>query len=253
MDNRYNGFADFLAKGRNKENRTLANNTRVRKEGDNIVITLHNTDIITYYPNGDIRLNSGGWKTLTTKERLNDFSPFRVWQAKGLWTVCVDGKSFPFSDNMLLTRNGDSWELSEGETDNKEETKLRNKIQKYTRQFMEEWTQGKIPLPNNGDCWYCLMREEKTGLPLGEVTHDTEHLLSHMEEEYFVPSLFFRAVEWGTKGSVGWLSFFVREWRDNKPVKSHTETYGRYLRSYLYRQFGLASRLSDPSFSERRF
>lgn len=32
----------------------------------------HNTDIVTFLPDGDIVLNSGGWYSKTTKERIND-------------------------------------------------------------------------------------------------------------------------------------------------------------------------------------
>ena len=40
-----------------------------KRRGENIALKLHNTDIVTLYPTGDMSLNTGGWYTVTTKER----------------------------------------------------------------------------------------------------------------------------------------------------------------------------------------
>lgn len=36
---------------------------------------LHETAIVTYHANGDVTLNTGGWKTSTTRERMRAFFP----------------------------------------------------------------------------------------------------------------------------------------------------------------------------------
>lgn len=63
----------------------VKNNTRltVYKNGDK-VLRLHNTDIIKWV--GDkIILNSGGWDTMTTRTRFNEFLPeqVKVFRKKG--------------------------------------------------------------------------------------------------------------------------------------------------------------------------
>lgn len=52
------------------------------------VIRLHQTDILRF-KNDCITLNTDGWRTLTTKNRMNEFlpPPWRVWQKKDVWYV----------------------------------------------------------------------------------------------------------------------------------------------------------------------
>ena len=59
------------------EGARLENNTRlVQREHHGIecyAVKLHNTDIVTYFPNGLVMLNTGGWYTVTTKRRINKY------------------------------------------------------------------------------------------------------------------------------------------------------------------------------------
>lgn len=80
--------AEF-AKARNPHRgRPVANNTRLVKtraldeNGDYVEcygIRLHATVVVTFLPSGNVKLNSGGWTTVTTQDRINSFSPARVW------------------------------------------------------------------------------------------------------------------------------------------------------------------------------
>lgn len=67
----------------------LGANTTIRREGDDIVVRLYNTDIIHYHPSDAVTLNSGGHRTVTTKGRINGFlAPYiHVSQVKGEWFV----------------------------------------------------------------------------------------------------------------------------------------------------------------------
>lgn len=82
----YQYFNEKLV-GRNAKSKKLANNTYCIRNEDSIGIRLHQTNVITYFPNGRVVLNSGGYKTATTKDRINQFSPFRINQDKGIWYV----------------------------------------------------------------------------------------------------------------------------------------------------------------------
>jgi hypothetical protein len=44
-------------------------------------------------------LNSGGWRTSTTKDRINKYSPVKVYQRKYEWYL-QDGTEF--EDNILV-------------------------------------------------------------------------------------------------------------------------------------------------------
>lgn len=50
-----------------------------------IGVRLHNTYIVRFHYNGQITLHSGGWRTVTTKDRINEFISGRVYQKRGVW------------------------------------------------------------------------------------------------------------------------------------------------------------------------
>ena len=98
----------LVAGKNNRKSRKIDNNTRGYIEYDNSVsIELHSTKVVTLYPNGLVKLQSGGWMMPTTKDRMNKYSPVRVTQRKGEWYVniqCADGcrNDFPFMENMVV-------------------------------------------------------------------------------------------------------------------------------------------------------
>jgi len=52
-----------------------------------IVVIYHQTDIVTFYPDGRIELRNDGWFTPSTKQNISAFSPFSIYQEKGEWFV----------------------------------------------------------------------------------------------------------------------------------------------------------------------
>jgi hypothetical protein len=84
----------------NRQTRKIGNNTYAEIEYDNSVsIRLHGTTVVRFYPNGTVKLNSGGWHTNTTKDRINKYSPVKVYQQKYEWYL-QDGTEF--EDNILV-------------------------------------------------------------------------------------------------------------------------------------------------------
>ena len=90
--------ADRLLQGRNRLRRKLCNNTYLKRWGHSslegqsyettsIGLKLHGHEIMTFLPNGDTRLDSCGWQTHTTKDRLNHYLPksFRITQKNWTW------------------------------------------------------------------------------------------------------------------------------------------------------------------------
>ena len=78
--------------------RKLSNNTylTVREDGG-LGAKLHNTEVVTHYPN-KVVLNSGGWQTVTTKARMNEHTNLNICQKDFQWFV--DG--VPFHDGMTI-------------------------------------------------------------------------------------------------------------------------------------------------------
>lgn len=75
----------------------------------------HNTAIVQVFGNGNIKLNSGGWRTATTKLAMNQASNefnlgFSVSQRKGVWYVTTaQYGEMPFEDGMTIR---DGWPVA---------------------------------------------------------------------------------------------------------------------------------------------
>jgi len=99
--------ADSYLKGR--DSAKLGNNTVVKRtEGGRIAVYLHRTPIIEYNLDGVITLRSGGWRTSTTKQRINELMPagFGLHQAKHEWYVTTPRGQYEFYDGMELQSDG---------------------------------------------------------------------------------------------------------------------------------------------------
>tara|TARA_R110002012_G_scaffold316336_1_gene531167 strand:+ start:35 stop:352 length:318 start_codon:yes stop_codon:yes gene_type:complete len=94
-----------LAKTRKRK---LANNTylTVREDGG-FGIKLHKTEVVIHYPDRVV-LDSGGWLTVTTKARMNEFTDLSIYQDNYQWFVdgIVSNTSIPFADGMTIQLGG---------------------------------------------------------------------------------------------------------------------------------------------------
>lgn len=214
--------------GRLLEQKKVGNNTWARlvdpDAGDRsaVAIRLHSTDVVTISPDGVVTLDSGGWRTVTTKDRMNSFGPrARVFSKRGVWmlslhNVAPTGSEFadglladtvavPFHDGIRY--NADTgWIIQDLEAVEAEEERearrkeLRRRVKEFVRLAEDpERNGGLIDQVLNGgewggDCWYCLMRTEE-GKTLGDASGDHSHLEQHLEDEYLVPSLFRNAFQ----------------------------------------------------------
>jgi hypothetical protein len=89
----------------NERGYLLAANTRLQKRGNAFAVKYHNTDVVMIRPDGTFRLDSGGWRTSTTKNRMNDILPnCIVSQNRHTWHVS-DGI---FYDRILIGHNGET-------------------------------------------------------------------------------------------------------------------------------------------------
>jgi hypothetical protein len=96
--NTFDGFDGYLGK---KDRRKLSHNVYAERDGADIVIIFHWTKIIRYRPDGSVVLNSGGYRSVTTKANLNQYSDCTIWQEKYVWYASYgDDKKMEFEDGM---------------------------------------------------------------------------------------------------------------------------------------------------------
>ena len=203
----YEKAADIFATARNKDHgKPLANNTRLIRLGledekDILAVRLHDTNVVTYNPSGKIEFTTGGWHTVTTKDRINRFSPINVWQHQRVWYVARSGYGegdafqYGFKDGMYLDGKGF---LVDADPDPSIQKKYIKLAKDYSKRFVRELSLGNVGVPSAGDCFFCLSKTVETGRTLHEeyVKHnDFGGILSHIEEPYYVPSLLVRAMD----------------------------------------------------------
>ena len=90
----------------------LGNNTYLESyvdgcKVDRICVRLHNTNIVTFCEDGRIVLNTDGYRTATTKDRINQFISGRVWQKNYQWfytsrLLGEDYETVSFKDGINL-------------------------------------------------------------------------------------------------------------------------------------------------------
>src|SRR4051812_14084109 len=126
-----------------------------------------------------------------------------------------------------------------------EVARIKKRIDKYVTGYIKALAKG-MPMPARSDCWFCAMRtnvdatgahvKSGTGVTWGDMgSHD--HLVSHMEERYYVPTLAVNALRDTTKlhdtGIYLWLNM---NQDTNKMGGGDTKQYdivARAIRNYM--------------------
>jgi hypothetical protein len=230
-------YQSALEKLAGRDRRKVGNNTYLEKlDGGAVAVRLHQTNVVTFKPDGATVLNSGGWRTVTTKDRINTYSPVGVWQKKRVWYM-TDGAEF--FDGITIRPDG----THDGKVADDRATDRQKKIKKFAADYTRAFDDGRVDAPSAGDCFYCVMREVDTKKPLGEVTHNTEHLDSHIEESYFVPSLLARALEVFPQ-SIACNAYIWGKWQGKEAdcfADVGREQTEKALKRYLLRCYGMVA------------
>jgi hypothetical protein len=221
---RHSGFynhaeAERKMRGARNGRRKLGNNTYLVERDGDYAVRLHDTDVVTIHKDGTYTLDTGGWQTVTTKDRINAFSPARVWSDRGVWYLGGNEKKWAFEDGVRVDGEGKvvSGASAMGEKLGHEK-KLQKAIRKYIDGYCKHVVENGLQTPDGGDCWGCyfglcnIAKEERHEDGLGRHVAPNpdeanpmgyDHLLSHMlfeghaeegEEMYFVPSLLWTAM-----------------------------------------------------------
>ncbi len=227
-----NTFHDFK-RLENTRRRKLANNTHlIIRSDDGYGIRLHDTEVIIHYPH-NIILNTGGWQTVTTKARMNEFSCAQVFSDKGVWMVTWHGEIYPYADGINLDNDGSV--CGEGVNPNATK-KLRKRVLKFAKDYADAFMAGDVPAPSGGDCWLCMMPKPSC-------------IQSHMDENYFVPRILANCKadeNFGTL-SLHAKDHIARTWSPDHetPTGSMTgiahDQIRKTIRKYCLHQLGLAT------------
>jgi hypothetical protein len=205
----YDAANDYLG---TKADRPLTGRaTRIqRRPGGAIAIKYHETDVITYHPDGRIVARNGGYQTSTTKARINEYSPIRVWASKGMWYADFVGRDTAaprviFADGLTFHEDTLIGGIDPA-TVEPAKRRLDRAVRKYIDGFCAHVAEAReLAPPSNGDCWGCLFSKVR---PAGFVSNAEpdeplgySHYLSHFggteeqPEPYYVPSLVWKAVQ----------------------------------------------------------
>lgn len=180
---------------KNRESKKLGNNTYLHRIEGGFAIKLHDTDVIELYPSY-VKLFTGGWYSLTTKERLNKYAPVRLGQEKSIWYLYGENweKQTLFYEGIKISYTGKVLsKLKDPKTLEQKTKEAKLKIKEFVNYSIEKIQEG-IELPSGGDCWYCVMQSQE-GAPLGDTIKDHSHIEEHIKEKYVVPALIWNAVK----------------------------------------------------------
>ena len=217
----------------------LANNTRLYKRGDEFEIVLHQTAVVSVLPEGKYIVRTGGWNTLTTRDRLNRYAPGRFFTEKGIlyWSPRAGANPIIFEEGMIVGEEGKVYDYdADAALDHEQHVSdMKARIKRYLDGYMKA-LEARMPIPSGGDCWFCCMVTEE-GLSMGDHWHDHDHLIDHMDTNYYVPSLVVNALReagFEDRQLGAWLdpdgeTIGLRSSFDKRYIRGH-------IRSYLTRR-----------------
>ena len=241
--------ADKVMRSGRNGSRKLQNHTYMKRIDEHTVgVLLHDTYVVKLHDDGSTSLDSGGWHTMTTKDRINAYLPpnVQVGSDHGIWSVYtapiesivrhekkayIDGvwtdtgtyseytpwdarkNVHRFFDGIRIAADGTivNPRRAEMEAQQEREKRIRKDMNAYIAKFIKALDEG-IPMPGTGDCWGCSMVTDDGKTAMGE-----SHLLDHFEEDYFVPSLLINAYK--ERGFNDWQFAFAMDF-DHEMLKN---------------------------------
>lgn len=155
-----------------REKRSIGN---TRTDGETLF--LHGNAIAQWRADG-LYITLAGWPTVTTRDRLNAIDGVRVHADRG--RQYLNGSRWSGRWVRVASFSGDVSDAADAKTE-----KIRKGIAAYAKLYSD----GNIPAPSAGDCWYCALRTDK-GESMGDALKDNgEHIREHIRERYVVGSL----------------------------------------------------------------
>lgn len=167
-------------------------------------IRLHDTDIMTFHPDGTIQLHTGGFNTHTTRNRMNEFLPagMSVFTERGVIHARTKEMTRKFMDTATIHPDGRiESDLSDAKAD---------ADRKLVDAYMKEWRKQGLPSAekSGGDPW--VFPDPKTGKIQEHIMRDW------LRSKYVFRSLYAMAAKYagGSDQTVGiWLMMADRAGR----------------------------------------
>lgn len=101
-----------------------------------------------------------------------------------------------FKDGISIQQDGWVYDYERSATKMKRRSKL---FKEFATEYMSRLSEGKMEAPSASDCFYCYMHEVDTGRPLGDLMGSdltqSNHMISHLEHKYYVPSIIMNALD----------------------------------------------------------
>lgn len=159
-------------------------------------VRLYETDIILISPRTPsqkleiITLNSGGFRTQLTKNRINDYLPVYISQNKSVWSISANNYSTIFYDGIQLDRfkNG-KLRMRKCKSKSNKEINRNKKLLKLINGYINEFKKlDSIPFPDTGDCWLCMIKSQND-------EYNPDCLEQHLKEKYIHGTLIYCALK----------------------------------------------------------
>ena len=225
------GLIELFNTAKTKTNgKPLQNKTRLMGEYKGgvlkaLAIKHHETNILTFdIDSGKLTLFNGGWFSITTKSRINDYLPSfkyndgkythlirlnliqknRVWflelnerltdntDKDYIFTADITHYSIPY-ENFMIIKPDFSVDPNSIEQNNDKENRVKDmslKIKTYVNGFINDIKTNGLEAPSGGDCWGCCMVDDSGKTVMGD-----DHLLNHIDDKYYVPSLLYNSLK----------------------------------------------------------
>lgn len=100
----YDYYKTFLLNGKKLQRKKLEYKTWCGWDGDNIYIKHWYTNILYFYPNGNVKVDTGGWNSIATRKRINERSKVHIGTDSGKPIIYL-GKFNLSYDNFLFREN----------------------------------------------------------------------------------------------------------------------------------------------------
>jgi hypothetical protein len=227
----FEALKTFIAAGRNKTYRKFKMQSTIAIQvNDRIDVKYHDTIILSFWEDR-FRIDSGGWRTMSTKARINEFipQPFYLGQNKSVWYL--NGQ--PYYDGITISQDHIE-ENKKAKTELARVTKIKKQVKAYCEKLGKMIDERKLQDLEPRDCWLCMMRDSNDKIVLG----GQDHFLSHLKEGYVHGTLVWNALEdQGCNVNFLWSNYYMRENCDTKVFKDYAV---RAVRRWFYRNLGIA-------------
>lgn len=225
----YDTAALFLhTRGKPVPRKKFANNTYLeRRDASTIALKLHRTDVVTFHQHSPYRagasgiravtLNTDGWFTVTTKERINTVLdwPMRVASERGTWIVTLNG--WQDTSNAVRFTDGITFESLHGtmrpvertllpDEDQARQDRHNTSMRRLINRYVTGLTAETLDTSHDTSNWACTLCRPfnyvpHTGAPdrhrvitVGDAMEDTQHLVEHMHNGEYPYQLLYAAV-----------------------------------------------------------